>query len=217
MVMTADDPAATLADSPAAVPVSAAGPVAAPVIEPRPRELHAMSDGDAALIAVPASVRDAAEIHRLIDYWFHETGDVLPRTEGEIYETIRDFVVVHDPDNRKRLFAAGALHVEWKDLAEIKSLVVDPSSQGRGLGRIVVNACLEEAVQLRLQTVFALTTTPKFFERLGFRVAGVSAFPRKVWNECFRCPKYNACDEIAVTIDLRERIDDAVRRAADAS
>ena len=156
-----------------------------------------------------ASVADAREIQRLIAYWAETTGDVLPRTEGEIYETIRDFVVVPARAEAKpggALLAAGALHVEWRDLAEIKSLVVDPKSQGQGLGRIVVEACLDEAVELGLKTVFALTTTPAFFERLGFRVAGVSAFPRKVWNECFRCPKYENCDEVAVSIDLRERI-----------
>ena len=190
------------------------GPSPAAPIRQRASEVHALEERkqgddvavDEPLAAERALIGDAPEIHRLIQYWFETTGDVLPRTEGEIYETIRDFVVVRDPGGRK-LLAAGALHVEWRDLAEIKSLVVDPGTQGRGLGRIVVDACLEEAVGLGLKTVFALTTTPAFFERLGFRISGVSAFPRKVWNECFRCPKYNACDEIAVTIDLRDRID----------
>ena len=156
-------------------------------------------------VARRAAVGDAREIRRLIQFWADETGDVLPRTEGEIYETIRDFVVV-DGQSGRSLVAAGALHVEWRDLAEIKSLVVDRTIQGKGLGRIVVASCLDEAVELGLKTVFALTTTPAFFERLGFRVAGVSAFPRKVWNECFRCPKYENCDEVAVSIDLRERV-----------
>ena len=190
----------------------AIGPTPAPVLQRRESEVHALGAVakrdtgtlSAQLYAERAMVGDAAEIHRLIQYWFETTGDVLPRTEGEIYETIRDFVVVRDP-NGKRLLAAGALHIEWRDLAEIKSLVVDPGTQGKGLGRIVVDACLVEAVELGLKTVFALTTTPAFFERLGFRISGVSAFPRKVWNECFRCPKYHACDEIAVTIDLRDR------------
>ena len=189
------------------------GPTPATAIRPRASEQHALEELNvdisvpvrAALRAEKAVVADAPEIHRLIQYWFEATGDVLPRTEGEIYETIRDFVVVRDPDAR-RLLAAGALHVEWRDLAEIKSLVVDPGTQGKGLGRIVVESCLDEAVAMGLKTVFALTTTPAFFERLGFRISGVSAFPRKVWNECFRCPKYNACDEIAVTIDLRDRL-----------
>ncbi len=191
----------------------ALGPTPAATVRQRASEVHALQDisadlsvaVEAPLFAEAANVGDAPEIHRLIQYWFETTGDVLPRTEGEIYETIRDFVVVRDPGKR-RLLAAGALHVEWKDLAEIKSLVVDPGTQGRGLGRIIVDACLDEAVDMGLKTVFALTTTPAFFERLGFRISGVSAFPRKVWNECFRCPKYDACDEIAVTIDLRDRL-----------
>lgn len=191
----------------------AVGPTPAATLRQRESEVHALEDitldrrapVDSPLQAEKAVVSDASEIHRLIQYWFEATGDVLPRTEGEIYETIRDFVVVRDPGG-DRLLAAGALHVEWRDLAEIKSLVVDPGTQGKGLGRIVVEACLSEAVDMGLKTVFALTTTPAFFERLGFRISGVSAFPRKVWNECFRCPKYNACDEIAVTIDLRTRL-----------
>ncbi len=188
---------------------ASSGPTPAAAIRQRASELHAHAEpverGEAPLLAERAVVFDAPEIHRLIQYWFETTGDVLPRTEGEIYETIRDFIVVRSP-NGKSLLAAGALHVEWRDLAEIKSLVVDPGSQGKGLGRIVVESCLAEAVELQLKTVFALTTTPAFFERLGFRISGVSAFPRKVWNECFKCPKYDACDEIAVTIDLRDRL-----------
>ena len=78
--------------------------------------------------------------------------------------------------------------------------------QGKGAGGIIVRACLDEAVALGLSTVFALTTSPGFFERLGFSQAAVAAFPRKVWTECLRCPKYDNCDEIAVSIDLRDRL-----------
>ena len=202
----------TTPSTPSTSSTPASGPIPVTTIRQRASEVHALQaqeqqPQEQPLIAEKASVLDAPEIHRLIQYWYDTTGDVLPRTEGEIYETIRDFVVVKDPADRSgnTLLAAGALHVEWRDLAEIKSLVVDPGTQGKGLGRLIVDACLAEAVSLGLKTAFALTTTPAFFERLGFRITGVSAFPRKVWNECFRCPKYNACDEIAVTIDLRSR------------
>lgn len=154
----------------------------------------------AGLVADQAQLGDVPAIQRLIQHWAGATGDVLPRSEGEIYGTLRDFVVLRDEG---RLLAAGALHIEWKDLAEVKSLVVDPSQQGRGLGRVVLEALLDEARRLGLRTVFALTTTPAFFERVGFQQAAVSSFPRKVWNECFRCPKYANCDEIALAIDLR--------------
>ncbi len=154
------------------------------------------------LLADQASLSDVPAIQRLIQHWADTSGDVLPRSEGEIYETLRDFAVVRDGD---RLLAAGALHIQWQDLAEIKSLVVDPSAQGQGLGRVIVAACLDQARAIGLSTVFALTTTPEFFEKIGFRQAAVSAFPRKVWNECFRCPKYSHCDEVAVSIDIRDQ------------
>ena len=146
-----------------------------------------------------AAVLDVSGIHQLIEYWSETTGDVLPRTETEIYETVRDFFVIRKENG---ILAAGALHVESKNLAEIKSLVVAPDLQGHGLGRLIVNACLNDAINLDIHTVFALTTTPDFFKRLGFNLAAISSFPRKVWNECVRCPKYENCDEVALSIDL---------------
>jgi amino-acid N-acetyltransferase len=32
--------------------------------------------------------------------------------------------------------------------------------------------------------------------------ADVMTLPRKVWNECYRCPKFPSCNEIALTLDL---------------
>jgi amino-acid N-acetyltransferase len=154
-------------------------------------------------LAVRARVSDVPAIFRLIQYWADETGAVLPRTEGEIYESLRDFIVIRAGG---KVIAAGALHIEWKDLAEVKSLVVDPDVQTSGLGRVIVEACLDEAVALELRTVFALTTSPGFFEKLGFQRAAVASFPRKVWNECFRCAKYENCDEVAFSIDLSDRL-----------
>ena len=150
-----------------------------------------------------ARVSDVPGIFRLIQHWAEETGAVLPRTEGEIYESLRDFIVIREGG---RVIAAGALHIEWKDLAEVKSLVVEPGVQISGLGRAIVEACLEEAVALELRTVFALTTIPGFFEKLDFKRAAVASFPRKVWNECFRCAKYENCDEVAFSIDLSDRL-----------
>ena len=68
---------------------------------------------------------------------------------------------------------------------------------------MLVLAHLREARELGLRTVFALTYRPAFFERLGFRQADVMTVPRKVWNECYRCPKFPSCNEIAVVIDVQ--------------
>ena len=145
-----------------------------------------------------AEVGDATAIHGLIN-GFARKGEMLPRTMAEVYENLRDFSVVRDGAD---VVACGALHIMWEDLAEVRSLAVDESRQGQGLGGLLVRAHLEEARELGLRTVFALTYRPAFFERLGFRQADVMTLPRKVWSECYRCPKFPTCNEIAVVLDL---------------
>ena len=145
-----------------------------------------------------AGVRDAGQIHGLVNQ-FAQRGDMLPRTQGEVYENLRDFFVVRDG---RELLACVALHIIWDDLAEVRSLAVREESQAQGLGAILVEACVREAKLLGLSTVFALTYSPDFFAKLGFRQADVMTLPRKVWNECYRCPKFPGCNEIAMVLDL---------------
>jgi amino-acid N-acetyltransferase len=144
---------------------------------------------------VRASVGDAAAICELVNE-FARRGEMLPRTMSEVYQNLRDFSVVRD--SRGDVVACGALHILWEDLGEIKSLAVREDMQGRGLGARLVQACLEEARELGLQTAFALTYRPGFFEKLGFTQADVMTLPRKVWGECYRCPKFPGCNEIAM-------------------
>jgi amino-acid N-acetyltransferase len=152
------------------------------------------------LLVDKAGVRDAAEIHSLVNQ-FAQRGDMLPRTPAEVYENLRDFFVLRDG---RQLLACVALHIVWEDLAEVRSLAVREESQAQGLGAILVQACVEEARSLGLTTLFALTYRPAFFEKLGFSQADVMSLPRKVWNECYRCPKFPGCNEIAMVLDLGE-------------
>jgi amino-acid N-acetyltransferase len=145
-----------------------------------------------------AKIKDVPQIHKLINY-FAEKGEMLPRPLSEIYENIRDFFVVR---NGEQITACGALHVAWEDLAEIKSLAVSPSDQKKGLGANIVQACLKEARELGIATVFCLTYQPAFFEKMGFKKVDVMSLPRKVWTECYRCPKFPNCDEVALVCKL---------------
>jgi amino-acid N-acetyltransferase len=146
-----------------------------------------------------ARVADAGEIQRLITA-FADRDEMLHRSLGEIYENIRDFYVAEDESGR--IVGCGGLHVCWSHLAEIKSLAIEEGRQGRGYGRRIVEACVDEGRQLGLKTVFALTYKPGFFTRLGFRIVDKATLPHKVWNECIRCPKFPSCGEIAVVYDL---------------
>lgn len=147
-----------------------------------------------------ATIADAPQIHQLVNH-FANLGDLLPRSLAEVYEHLRDFFVVRDG---QEIAACAALHVLWADLAEVRSLAVRHEQQDQGLGALLVEACVEEAQRLGIETVFALTRAPAFFERLGFRRVEVMTLPRKVWSECFRCPKFPGCDEVAVVRSLGE-------------
>jgi len=109
----------------------------------------------------------------------------------------------------------GSLLILWHDLAEIRSLVTDPACQGLGLGRQIVTRLLVEAQALELPRVFALTRKPGFFLKLGFQLTRMEDLPRKVQKDCVFCPKFNACDEVAVIMPLSGEHDiEAITAAA---
>jgi len=141
-----------------------------------------------------AKIRDVTEMHELINYFAHK-GEMLARPLSEIYENIRDYFVVRQGE---RVIACAALHIMWEDLAEIKSLAVAESSQKQGIGEQLVKACLKEAKELGMATVFCLTYKPAFFERASFSQIDKMELPHKVWTECYRCPKFPNCDEVAL-------------------
>lgn len=141
-----------------------------------------------------ARVSDATSMHQLISY-FADKGEVLPRALSEIYEGIRDYFVVR---KRGQVIACAALHVTWVDLAEIRSLAVDEKAQNQRVGSALVQACLEEAKELAIPRVFCLVRKPAFFEKHGFQLIDKAELPHKVWAECYRCPKFPDCDEVAL-------------------
>ena len=120
---------------------------------------------------------------------------MLARSLSEIYENIRDYFVLRQGE---RVIACAALHISWADLAEIKSVAVAEDSHRQGLGAQLVEACLKEAKALGIPTVFCLTYQPTFFETFGFRQVDKIELPRKIWTECYRCPKFPDCDEVAL-------------------
>jgi len=141
-----------------------------------------------------ARVGDAKSLHRLISH-FADKGEVLPRALSEICEGIRDYFVVR---KRGRVIACAALQVTWVDLAEIRSLAVDEKEQNQTIGSLLIKACLEEANELGVPRVFCLASKPAFFEKHGFRLIDKKELPQKVWAECYRCPKFPDCDEVAL-------------------
>ena len=120
---------------------------------------------------------------------------MLPRTEFEMAENIRDFVVgVVDG----RLAGCGALHFYTPTSGEIRSLAVDPALKAHGIGRKVVQALEKEARDHGLHSIFAFTYVPGFFRKLGYGEVERGELPLKAWKDCLRCPKFQCCDETAM-------------------
>lgn len=143
----------------------------------------------------PARVGDVPAIHDLIRT-FAERKLMIRRSLGELYESIREFIVATDDDGK--IVGCAALHVFWDDLAELKCLAVAESAQGHGIGRRLVDACWNEARELELATVFTLTYVAEFFEKCGYHRIDKAELPHKIWNECVRCPLFPNCNEVAL-------------------
>jgi amino-acid N-acetyltransferase len=145
------------------------------------------------------TVRKASmpDIRALLDLvnGYAAQGVMLPRTEFEMSENIRDFTLAFVGDE---LVGCGALHFYSPTSGEVRSLAVDPRIKTRGVGRAIVEALELEAIEYQLHSIFAFTYVPGFFERVGFHEVERGALPLKAWKDCLRCPKFQSCDEIAV-------------------
>jgi amino-acid N-acetyltransferase len=155
--------------------------------------------GGKALLVRKAAMRDIRPILDLINGYAAQ-GIMLPRTEFELSEAIRDFTVVTSGGD---LMGCGALHFYSPTVAEIRSLAVAERAKTQGVGRRLVEALVAEADQYDLAAVFAFTYVVEFFEKVGFHRVDRGALPLKAWKDCIRCPKFQACDEIAVLRVLR--------------
>jgi amino-acid N-acetyltransferase len=146
-----------------------------------------------------ATMRDIPEILALIN-GYAASGVMLPRTEFELSEAIRDFSVAILGGT---LLGCGALHFYSPSAAEIRSLAVSEEAKTHGVGRKLVEALVAEAEQHELGAVFAFTYVVEFFNKVGFQEVERGMLPLKAWKDCVRCPKFQVCDEIAVLRILR--------------
>jgi amino-acid N-acetyltransferase len=146
-----------------------------------------------------ATIDDVKKMHELVNK-FAGKGEMLPRALSEIYENLRDYFVIRDTDGI--VMACGALHISWADLAEVKALAVDESRHKKGMGAALIKSCVEEARSLGIPRIFCLTYKPGFFQKQGFNLVEKTELPRKIWAECYSCPKFPDCDEVALVLNV---------------
>lgn len=128
---------------------------------------------------------------------YAEQGALLPRGVAELCENIRDFIVAGQDG---LVLGCGALHLYGMHLAEIRSVAVLPEQKGRGAGRLLVEALIEESKRHGVTCLCLFTRTPGFFSRLGFEISSRQDLPDKIYKDCIHCPKLTCCDEIAMVM-----------------
>lgn len=162
-----------------------------------------------------ARTRDVAAVRRLVDTYTVDRR-VLSKSTVNLYEDVQEFWVAEaevvpdgpgpasphaapppgapaaertDPPEagtEYRVVGCGALHVLWEDLAEVRTVAVDPSLRGFGVGHRIVSALLDTARELGVRRVFCLTFETGFFAKHGFaRIQGTPVSPR-VYEELLR-------------------------------
>ncbi|EGN75846.1 argininosuccinate lyase [Idiomarina sp. A28L] len=145
-----------------------------------------------------AKLSDVPKIAELIRYWAGK-GEHLPRQEQDIMQAIHQFAVAEIDGE---FVGCGALYVYGTGLAEIRSLGLKEGLQGKGLGVEIVQCLLDQARNLGIGRVIALTRAPAFFAKIGFEIADKSRWPEKVMKDCEFCPRKHACDETGLEIRL---------------
>ena len=141
-----------------------------------------------------AQLADIPAMLRLINDYASKAV-MLPRTELELCESLRDFLVAIE---NGQLVGCAALHFYTQHMSELRSLAVAPDRARSGLGKRITEELLAEARKLGVDVVFAFTYVPGFFGKMGFQPVDRDALPLKAWKDCLRCPKFQACDEIAM-------------------
>lgn len=148
---------------------------------------------------IKPTISDCEQMKALIDK-FVKKQVILPRPIEDIAERIREFFVAKVGS---KVIATSSLRIFYPNLAEIRTITIDENYQKQGLGRKLIEKELEEAKNLGLHKVFALTTQIDFFKKMGFSLIDKKNLPlKKIWEDCIKCPLFPDCNEEALIISL---------------
>ena len=153
-----------------------------------------------------ATLRDAEKIFALVAL---NRDMLVPRSLGNIVESIDRFVLA-EAEGEMVGCAAYQIHPEIGDASaatvEIVSVAVKSMFRKRGIGRLLVEAVIENVKRFRPREVLVLTFAPGFFGKLGFVETPKTEVMHKLYTGCINCTKHAnpfTCPEIAMKKDVR--------------
>ncbi|GAB2828409.1 amino-acid N-acetyltransferase [Streptomyces daliensis] len=131
-----------------------------------------------------ARTTDVRAVRALVDAYSRDR-ILLDKATVTLYEDIQEFWVA-ERDHDAEVVACGALHVMWEDLAEVRTLAVDPSLKGTGVGHLLLEKLLQTARWLGVRRIFCLTFEVDFFAKHGFTEIGETPVDGDVYSELLR-------------------------------
>ncbi|MCA6092339.1 amino-acid N-acetyltransferase [Streptomyces cinnamoneus] len=131
-----------------------------------------------------ARTSDVPALRRLINAYARDR-ILLDKATVTLYEDIQEFWVA-ERDEDGTVIGCGALHVMWEDLAEVRTLAVDPDVKGGGIGHLVLDKLLQTARWLGVRRIFCLTFEVDFFTKHGFVEIGETPVDGDVYSELLR-------------------------------
>jgi amino-acid N-acetyltransferase len=140
-----------------------------------------------------ARTSDVPRIKELIDQYAGRI--LLEKNLVTLYEAVQEFWVAEIDGT---VVGCGALHVLWADLGEVRTVAVDKSYAGRGIGHQIVSRLMGMARELQLSRVFVLTFETSFFAKHGFSEIAGTPVTAEVYEEM--CRSYDA--GVAEFLDL---------------
>jgi amino-acid N-acetyltransferase len=142
---------------------------------------------------------DVPAIHRLIVDNL-EVGHLLPRSIEDVEEHVSRFVVASVDGN---VVGCAELAPLSRNVAEVRSLVVDEAFRGRHIGPDLVSRVGANAKEAGFSTICAFTHEPSHFVRMGFTIVPHIWVPEKIAHDCTSCSLFRRCGQYAVTLPLR--------------
>lgn len=116
----------------------------------------------------PARVVDVPAIDRLVAPLV-EARILLGKDRAVYYGAVQEFRIA---ERDGAVLGCGAVHVMWDDLAEVRTLAVDPRERGTGIGHALLDRLEADALDLGVRKLFCLTFEVEFFASHGYAEVG---------------------------------------------
>ena len=113
-----------------------------------------------------ARTADVRGIRRLVQMYVADKR-LLAKPTVTLYEAVQEFWVAERTGDGA-IVGCGALHVLWEDLAEVRTVAIDPLCRGQKIGHRIVAELLDAARAIGVRRVFVLTFETEFFGSFGF-------------------------------------------------